>query len=275
MAFRRIEHRFGDFLFVNGYGPGSHARTSTSTTAPNSIDMAFLGHKRSLVRRANGRVEARQIAVGQGGTHGLEPIEFIDVPTPSDYVEIRLYDQLLQEVSDEVIGDTIRELPEYFGMSDPVLWSVMARLRAHSRGGWTIDATLAEPMVLGLAQHIATAYLGRSPKRVTSLKLDKLRLRRIGDRVEASLSGDLTTAQLADAASLSRFHFIRAFKATTGLTPHQYVQSRRMERARQLIQFEGWSITAAAKAVGRTNSQQFRRTFQRFFGVPPSALRPN
>jgi methylphosphotriester-DNA--protein-cysteine methyltransferase len=45
----------------------------------------------------------------------------------------------------------------------------------------------------------------------------------------------LTVERLASLGGLSPFHFIRSFRDATGLTPHQYVRSKRIERAKELL----------------------------------------
>jgi AraC family transcriptional regulator len=59
--------------------------------------------------------------------------------------------------------------------------------------------------------------------------------RRVLERVETGLAGDLGLADLAAAAGLSEFHFARMFKASFGMGPHAWVMRRRLEHARQLL----------------------------------------
>ncbi|WP_420843595.1 helix-turn-helix domain-containing protein [Jiangella muralis] len=73
---------------------------------------------------------------------------------------------------------------------------------------------------------------------------------------------------------MSPFHFARAFKASTGLAPHKYVTSRRMERANSLLLTSRLGVPEVAYAVGLTNVSHFRRVFRRHTGLLPSDLRP-
>jgi AraC family transcriptional regulator len=75
---------------------------------------------------------------------------------------------------------------------------------------------------------------------------------------------------LAAVARLSPFHFARQFKEATGLPPHQYVISRRVERAKQLLQ-EGAELSLAEVAahVGFSDQSQFSHHFKRHVGVTP------
>jgi AraC family transcriptional regulator len=57
-------------------------------------------------------------------------------------------------------------------------------------------------------------------------------MRDVIEFIDQHYAQPLTVASLARRAQLSRFHFIRVFRAATGLTPHQYVRERRLDRAR-------------------------------------------
>src|SRR5262245_16533682 len=58
---------------------------------------------------------------------------------------------------------------------------------------------------------------------------------RVREYIDRHYASPLTVPRLAKRAGLSTFHFIRAFHATTGQTPHQYVRARRIERAKELL----------------------------------------
>ena len=268
----RVENTFETFSVVYGRQPGARERKTTSTTAANSIDLAFLPHERSIVRRSNGRTEVRAFAVGQGGMHGFEPIEFIHVETPSEYMEIRVSDALLAQVGAALGRTALKELPERHDIIDPVMWAVGARLRADILGGWPIDPLLAEEAVFALATHLMVGYLGAKPRRATRLALDHRRLRRVNAFVDAHLQDRISLRHLANVASVSPYHFIRAFRTAMGLTPHEFVISKRMERARQAIQFQGKTVAQAAADVGYGNATHFRNAFKRYFGLTPSLL---
>ena len=78
---------------------------------------------------------------------------------------------------------------------------------------------------------------------------------------------------MAGVANLSRYHFSRQFKCATGLSPHQYVIGRRVERARELLQKTDLAVGDVASAVGFSHQSHLARYVRRRFGVAPSALR--
>ena len=77
-------------------------------------------------------------------------------------------------------------------------------------------------------------------------------------------------AQLADAASLSRYQLVRQFAQATGLTPHAYLLQRRLQLARHLMG-EGTPLADVAAASGFADQSHLTRLFTRSFGITPGA----
>jgi AraC family transcriptional regulator len=69
------------------------------------------------------------------------------------------------------------------------------------------------------------------------------------------------------------YHFARMFRQATGLAPHQFVTSRRVDRATRLLLDSESSVTAIAAEVGMQNTSHFRRVFRRHTGLLPGQLR--
>ena len=97
-----------------------------------------------------------------------------------------------------------------------------------------------------------------------------LRARDLMDRAYAT---QLDVAELARSACVSRAHFNRSFKETFGETPHRYLLTRRMERAKALLRAGELSVTEVCLAVGFTSLGSFSTQFRRFVGESPSAYR--
>jgi AraC-like DNA-binding protein len=98
-------------------------------------------------------------------------------------------------------------------------------------------------------------------------------LNRVVAHLEASLSETVSLAEVAALARLSPYHFSRAFKVSTGLPPHRWVQVRRVERAKVLLADLDMSVLAVAAAVGYDNPGHFARIFRREAGMTPREYR--
>jgi AraC-like DNA-binding protein len=80
-------------------------------------------------------------------------------------------------------------------------------------------------------------------------------------------------ADLAWAAGLSPAHFSREFRRTFGEAPHQYLLTRRLERAAALLRNTDRTVTEICFAVGLASVGSFTTSFRRVYGVPPLAYR--
>ena len=83
----------------------------------------------------------------------------------------------------------------------------------------------------------------------------------------------LVVDDMADAAGLSRAHFTRAFTQAFGESPHQYLSTRRLERAAALLRTTDWSVTRICFAIGLGSLGSFTTSFHRMFGQTPTAYR--
>ena len=100
------------------------------------------------------------------------------------------------------------------------------------------------------------------------------RLRAVVEYIEEHLAAGLTLGQMAAVARLSPYYFARQFKRATGLTPHQYVILRRVERAKQLLPAgTGLSLAEVAARAGFSDQSQFSHHFKRVVGVTPGQFR--
>jgi len=93
------------------------------------------------------------------------------------------------------------------------------------------------------------------------------------DVIDRSYARRLTVEALARRARMSRFHFIRAFKAATGRTPHQYLRARRIDRAKHLLETTPMSVTEICEQVGFASLGSFSALFRRLTGESPAAYR--
>jgi AraC-like DNA-binding protein len=96
-------------------------------------------------------------------------------------------------------------------------------------------------------------------------------LLRVRDLIDRAYAEQLDVAALARSASVSPSYFSRSFKAAFGETPHQYVMSRRMERAKALLRAGELSVTEVCMAVGFASLGSFSTQFRRVVGESPSA----
>ncbi len=102
-------------------------------------------------------------------------------------------------------------------------------------------------------------------------------MRRVDELITSRLdSGDVRAPSLGDlaaAAGMSVSHFIRAFRQSTGATPHQHVLTRRIERAMGLLAQPDHSVAEVANSTGYASPSHFVASFRQRLGVTPGTYR--
>lgn len=98
-------------------------------------------------------------------------------------------------------------------------------------------------------------------------------LLRAKDLADSRYAEPLAVADLARAARLSPAHFSKQFRRTFGESPHQYLLTRRLERAAALLRTTDLSVAEICVAVGLTSVGSFTSSFRRMFGRTPLAFR--
>ncbi|WP_341487107.1 AraC family transcriptional regulator [Pararhizobium sp. A13] len=98
-------------------------------------------------------------------------------------------------------------------------------------------------------------------------------LKRIVDKINLSTDQAITLTELSEDAGLSLFHFCRAFKQSTGHSPHAYLNRSRLQRVSDLLRTTDISITEIALACGYSSASHMSTSFNRQLGVPPIAYR--
>jgi AraC family transcriptional regulator len=98
-------------------------------------------------------------------------------------------------------------------------------------------------------------------------------IRRVRDHVEARLDESILIEDLAGVARLSPGHFCRAFKASTGETPHSYIVRQRIRRAQRLMLSTDDTLSQIACACGLTDQAHLSRLFRRLVNDTPLSWR--
>ena len=91
--------------------------------------------------------------------------------------------------------------------------------------------------------------------------------------IEDHLSKAIRIEELADLARLSSSHFSRAFRATAGQSPYDYVLGRRMAFAKHLMAKTDASLSEIALDCGMSDQAHLCKVFRRTFGTTPNAWR--
>ena len=98
-------------------------------------------------------------------------------------------------------------------------------------------------------------------------------LRRIREYIDDNIDQRISVELLAGLAKLSVCYFVRAFKQSTGITPHDYLIRQRVEKTKQLLSGTDMPLSEIALTAGFADQSHFARRFRQHVGMSPRHYR--
>ena len=168
----------------------------------------------------------------------------------------------------------VDDRPENLVALEAALRPLGQHLVTAQSGEEALRCLLTEEFAQELASHLIgshsnLAHLQRSDR---AYAMAPGKLKRAEDYIVSNLQIELSLQDIAAVAGMSLFHFAKAFKLTTGRTPHQFLTDQRLLHARSLLHDVSLSIGQIAGAVGLSHSH-FTAVFTRQMGMTPSKFR--
>lgn len=197
-----------------------------------------------------------------------------DIPKPVDVVQLYLPHRTLARVADE--ADTAKpiDLLERTAHPDPITSRLLLSAADVLESNEALDTLFRQQLTDLLATRLLAAHTG-APAAVQSVVgglAPKVLMRAI-ERLHSDSDADVSLAALASEAGLSRFHFCRAFKESTGLSPHGWLRQHKLEQAMQMLRETEVSVVTVAAALGYASQTAFAAAFKRLTGETPTDWR--
>ena len=155
----------------------------------------------------------------------------------------------------------------------PPVPAIMGLLAAAEAARDDDDGAALEELALELAAAVAAAQAESVPAKTAPSRRDVARVSRALRLIEEAAEETLSLADLARAAAMSPYHFLRTFREVAGVTPHQYVLRTRLHRAAVKLRRTDEPVSTVAFGAGFNDLSTFNRRFRRVMGVSPSAFR--
>jgi AraC family transcriptional regulator len=186
---------------------------------------------------------------------------------------------LLVEIAPAFADEVLQPCPPaarlgpVLGVEDPFAAHVVLALGEEARSGSPLGEIRAQGLGAALVAHLAAEQPLLEPLAAAAPGLATPRLRRVLEYVARHLDAPLTLRTLSERAEMDLFRFVRAFKESTGVSPHRYVLEARIARAKELLGEAGLSITEIALRTGFATPSHFSVTFRRMTGATPRGFR--
>jgi AraC family transcriptional regulator len=179
----------------------------------------------------------------------------------------------IASVRDELEGKRPPALGKRNGLADHAIADILNLLLGEVASGGGSTALYIDALTHALT--LRYLFLGerRRGRSSGARGLTRKQLSRVQELIESRLDAELPLQELASTAGYSRSHFLRAFHATTGMTPHRYLLSRRIERARRLLAETNMSIAEIAYLCGFSSQAHLTIAFRKVSGHTPGRYR--
>jgi len=230
----------------------------------NAPGMRSLDGKRSRERR-----DAGDIAIIPAGiTHSCS------WDAPAQFMVLAIEPTLLKQFGQDWVNpDQIELRPQFMSESDSFIQSILLTLKGEAEVGGVGSNLLIHSLKTALAVHLLRNYCVTRPKLSSySNGLSPIGLTLVKEYIHEHLHQDLKLDEIAAIAQVSPYHFLRLFKQSMGITPHQYILQCRLNHAKNLLQHSNLSIVEIATRTGFCDQSHLTRYFKRIIGVTPKQL---
>lgn len=238
----------------------------------------FLMNLKGAARRGEDFINGRRVSFSV-----RRPGSIIYIPAGSEwtgwdegdaiaaYLLVSIAPGFADEAFQELASYQPSELPPWIGFRDSILEMALQRIAAELKYPDPISATMVESQVTQL--FVQMVRLNRNCHQPSKGGLSAFDLKRVVGMIESLSGGRPKLADLAKEVGISRFHFGRAFKQSTGMTPHAFIAQRRLEQSADMLRSTNMSATEIALECGFASSSHFTTAFKRAFGTKPIEFR--
>lgn len=214
--------------------------------------------------------------VGQNNTFILPAgsLHRCDWQQDIEFMFIGLDPQVFVQVGQELVNpDRIELIPHFATIQDPLIEGILLALKQELLAEGINSYLFIERLKVTLVTHLLRRY-GVQKVQINTYTdgLPRYKLNQVLDYIEAHLDCSLELEELAQQIDMSQFYFSRLFKQSLGITPHQYVIQRRVERAKQLLRKGQLSLADIALECGFANQGHLNRHFKRLTGTTPKEV---
>jgi len=213
----------------------------------------------------------------KGGLHILD----LNAPLSAEHVETvdALHIEIPRAAIDDLAADagvtSPLELtaPVAWATPDPIIPHLEALVLAALNPAGPHSTLSVDHLLHLIGEHIIRTYGGVRAAVRQQGGLAPWQEMRAKDLIATNLFKSMSLEDIARECGLSTAYFSRAFKISAGMTPHEWLQARRIDLAQDLLRRPCMSLAEVAIACGFADQSHFTRMFKRVIGETPGVWR--
>lgn len=175
-------------------------------------------------------------------------------------------------VHQDLPGEPV-ELRSRIQFADSELRRLVWRLTTHHRSGEPLGSAYSGAVSRTIVNRVMKLQLADEARHRGCVGLDREACRLVETLVDSNLQDPPSVAAMASKIGIGTTRFVREFKTAFEATPHQYIQRRRLQRARELLVTSDAPLTSIALDTGFASHAHFSTAFRAEAGVTPSGYR--
>ncbi|MEM8674477.1 MAG: AraC family transcriptional regulator [Cyanobacteria bacterium P01_G01_bin.67] len=193
---------------------------------------------------------------------------------PAEQLIINFSPELISQTIDDLNFKPVRIVPQWTA-KDKLIEQLGLALNAEFQLGKPTKLYVESVGNLLITHLLRNHSTANAIPTLPADKLSQTKLKQTIAYIQENLEQSVTLSELATVAQLSPSRFARAFKQTTGTSPHKYILERKIEKALELLKNPLLSIAEIGYSLNFSSQSHFTTVFRRFTGTTPSVYRKN
>lgn len=193
----------------------------------------------------------------------------------AEMIIINLHPKAIERVSDELNLKSARIIPQWTANKDRLIEQLGIALQAEFQQGKPTNIyveSISNLLLVHLLRHYSTTD---SIASLPSARLSPQKLQQTRSYLQENLERSVSLSELAGVVELSPSRFARAFKQTTGTSPHKYIVECKIAKAKELLKNPQLSIADISYTLNFSSQSHFTSVFRRLTGTTPHIYRQN
>jgi AraC family transcriptional regulator len=233
----------------------------------------FVGQSTKVYQMIRRDTQQATYATGKIGIYPAHQQRTLRWEQEAEFIDLYLAPATIARYTDAPIDIDSYELLSEIAIDDLLIYSLGLTIKQQVAQS-TCDFFYIESAMTMLITHLLRNYSTKQNSLPTpSGNLTTAKLSLIIDYIHAHLDRNPSLVELAALVNLSSCHFVKVFKTSMGITPHQYLLMCRIKKAQQLLHQKSLSLAEISLQVGFHDQSRFTSVFRKRVGFTPKQYR--